>query len=71
MYLEPMYHVTRAQTSRQDGGLSTMFISWAIELCDVSRVVLHLAATLLWIKSFYFMNYFYFTNCCVRGEDGL
>ena len=30
-----------------------MFLSWAIELCDVSRVVLHLAATLLWIKSLF------------------
>ena len=37
---EPMYHVTHTQTSRQDGGLSAMFISRAIELCDVSRVLL-------------------------------
>ena len=33
MYPEPMYHVT--QMSRQDGGLSAMFISWAIELCSL------------------------------------
>ena len=38
---EPMYHVRRVQTSRQDGGLSAMFISWAIKLCNVSRVALH------------------------------
>ena len=48
-----MYHVTRAQTSRQDDGLSAMFISQVIELCDASRVVLHEAATLLWIKSLF------------------
>ena len=38
---EPIYHVMRAQMSRQDGGLSAMFILQAIELCNVSRVVLH------------------------------
>ena len=32
---------------------------------DLSRVCLHKAATLLWIKSFYFIN------CCEHGEDGL
>ena len=38
---EPMHHVTRAQTSRPNGTFSAVFISWAIELCDVSRAVLY------------------------------
>ena len=38
---KPMDHVMHAQTSRQDGGFSAMFISLAMELCDVSRFVLH------------------------------
>ena len=46
-------NVSRAQTSRQDGGLSAMFMSQAIELCYVSKVVLHRAATFLWIKSLF------------------
>jgi len=43
--------VTREQTSRQPGGLAAMFISPLIKLCNISRVVLHQTATLLWIKS--------------------
>jgi len=48
-----MYHGMHAQRSRQDGGWSAMFISQSIELCDVSRFVLHLAATILWVKSLF------------------
>ena len=33
-----------------------MYISCAIELCGVSGVVLHYAATLMWINSFYFIS---------------
>ena len=39
--------------SRQHGGLSAMFIQREIKLCDVSRVILCEAATLLWIKSLF------------------
>ena len=48
-----MYQVTRAQSSRQHGGLTAMFISRAIKLCKVSRVVLHYAATIFWTKSLF------------------
>ena len=34
---KPMYHMTHVQLTRQDGGLSAMFISLAIELFDLSR----------------------------------
>ena len=44
---EPMYHVTCTQTSSQHGEFSAMFISRTIELCNVSRVVLHSATTLV------------------------
>ena len=50
---EPMYRVTHALTSKQGGVLSAIFISHAIELCDVSRVVLHEAAAMMWIKSLF------------------
>ena len=38
---EPMYHVTHKQRSRENDKFCAMSISRAIELCDVSRVVLH------------------------------
>ena len=63
--------MTHAQMSRQNGAISAMFISRVIELCDVSKVVLHEAETLLWMKTFHFINSFNFINCCVCSEDGL
>ena len=55
----------RAEMSRQRGGLSAMFISQAIKLCDVSNVVLHKTATLLWIKLLFEQIYLiYLTAVC-------
>ena len=48
-----MYHMKCTQTIRQHGGFSVRFISREIELCDVSKVVLHSAATVLLIKSLF------------------
>ena len=62
--------MTHAQTSKQDGGLSAMFISWAIELCDVCRVVLHEAATLLWIKSLFEQIHFILLTAACAVKTG-